>query len=67
MSSTVKLYKEIVEIEQILKNIVEINKQVNEVKKNISNESTNTDTIISFPFHAFISYIIKFWIFIFFH
>lgn len=47
MSSTVKLYQEIVEIEQILKNITETIKQVNEVKKNIANNSTNTDIIIS--------------------
>lgn len=47
MSSTVKLYQEIVEIEQILKSITETIKQVNEVKKNIANNSTNTDIIIS--------------------
>lgn len=47
MSSIAKLYKEIVEIEQILKTIAETNKQLNEVKKNIANDTKNTDTIIS--------------------
>ena len=47
MSSSAKVYKEIVEIEQILKNIAEINKQVNDVKKDIANETKNNETVIS--------------------
>ena len=47
MSSIAKVYKEIVEIEQILKTIAETNKQLNEVKKNIATDTKNTDTIIS--------------------